>query len=181
MTLEQLQQKFPHATEDTWHQHTNGSGWIQNTAQVASSVYVGPNALVYGNSRVSGNVWVSGDARVFGNAFVSGNSRVSGNVWVYENSLVSGDARVFGNAQVSGNTWVSGDSWETSPLQIQGTRHFLNMTTKSLLKIGCHSHTIQWWLDNYRIIGQKEGYTPNQIKEYGDYLRIFRKRYVVYT
>ena len=178
MTLEQLQQRFPDATEDTWYQHSNGGGWIQNTARVETSVYVGPDATVSGNARVSGNTWVSGNAQVFGNAFVSGNAQVTGDALVSGNAQVSRNARVFGNAQVSGNTWVSGDSWETSPLQIQGTRHFLNMTTKSLLKIGCHSHTIQWWLDNYRIIGQKEGYTPDQIKEYKKYIDLFKSLYI---
>jgi len=36
MTLEQLQQIFPSATPDTWHQHVNPDGtpggWVINTA-----------------------------------------------------------------------------------------------------------------------------------------------------
>ena len=48
MTLTELQKIFPSATAETWHQHPNGGGWVENTA------------------RVSGDAWVFGDAQVFG-------------------------------------------------------------------------------------------------------------------
>ena len=51
MTLEQLQEIFPEATLDTWHQHPNGGGWVQNTAHVDEFAYVGKDALVFGNAR----------------------------------------------------------------------------------------------------------------------------------
>jgi len=70
MTIEQLQQLFSDATLDTWHQHPNGNGWVQNTATVDESAYVGENAVVFENARVYGN------ARVFENARVSGNAVV---------------------------------------------------------------------------------------------------------
>ena len=28
MTLQDLQNEFPDATESTWHQHPNGGGWV---------------------------------------------------------------------------------------------------------------------------------------------------------
>jgi hypothetical protein len=40
------------------HQHTNGGGWVSDTATVHDTAYVGPDALVYGDARVSGNAWV---------------------------------------------------------------------------------------------------------------------------
>ena len=50
MTLAELQKIFPNATEETWHKHPNGKGWVENTANVAETAYVGPKALVYGNA-----------------------------------------------------------------------------------------------------------------------------------
>jgi hypothetical protein len=32
------------------HQHVNGGGWIANTATVADTACIGPNAKVYGNA-----------------------------------------------------------------------------------------------------------------------------------
>ena len=40
------------------HRHTNGGGWVANTAHVHNSAYIGPDARVYGNARVSGDAWV---------------------------------------------------------------------------------------------------------------------------
>ena len=77
MTLSDLQFTFPDATEETWHQHFNGGGWVQNTATVDDTAFVGPGACVYGNARVSGNAWVHGNAKVSGYARVSGNASVS--------------------------------------------------------------------------------------------------------
>ena len=125
------------------HQHKNGGGWVANTAKVDEPAYIGPNALVYGNARVYGNAQVSGNARVYG------------------------DARVSGNAQVSGAALVSGDVWETSPLYIQGSKHAITNSAYGKLAIGCEIHTFAEWKKNYKAIGKANGYTPEQIKEYG--------------
>ena len=63
MTIEQLQEQFPSATAETWHQHSNGGGWVENTAIVEVT------AQVSGNARVSGDARVYGYARVYGNAW----------------------------------------------------------------------------------------------------------------
>ena len=41
------------------HRHSNGGGWIADTATVADTAYVGPDAQVYDNA------WVYGKARVY--------------------------------------------------------------------------------------------------------------------
>lgn len=66
MTLEQLQQIVPYATAETWHQHPNGGGWVQNTATVAETAYIGEGAIVSGDAVVLWNSSISGSARVFG-------------------------------------------------------------------------------------------------------------------
>jgi len=128
-----------------WHQHKNGGGWVYKTAKVEESAYLHPTSIVYGNARVSGNAQVSGDA------------------WVY------GNARVYGNAQVSGNAWVS------SPLYIQGTRHSLTNSKYGYIKIGCYEHTFTYWQEHYKAIGRAEGYTPEEIDQYGLFIRLFAK------
>ena len=59
MTLADLRRIFPDACEDTWHQHKNGGGWVQNTATVDESVHVGCNAKVSGDAQVYGDAWDS--------------------------------------------------------------------------------------------------------------------------
>lgn len=47
-----------------WHRHPNGGGWVEDTATVDETAYVGPDARVYGAARVSGNAEVFGAAQV---------------------------------------------------------------------------------------------------------------------
>ena len=145
------------------HQHKNGGGWVANTVIIDDSVYVAPNAWVYGKAQVYGNAWVSGDARVYGNAWVFGNAQVYGNAWV------SGDAQVHGNAQVFGNAWVE------TPLFIQGTRHGISNSKHGYLSIGCVTLTFAEWKKQFRAIGKREGYTAKQIKEYGAIIALATK------
>ena len=110
--------------------------------------------------------------------FVEKESNISGDAWVYGDARVSGDARVYGNAQVSGDAWVSGNAWvygyawEKSPLQIQGTKHFINFCAKGKLKIGCHELEINVWVEKFESIGKENGYTEAEIKEYGLYIQL---------
>ena len=126
---------------------------------------------------ISGDAWVSGDAQVYGNALVSGDAWVSGDAQVYGNALVYGDALVYGNAQVYGNALVYGDAWKKSPLQIQGSKNFFSVSSKTHISIGCHSKTFEEWRDNYKAIGKEEGYTPEEIEEYGHYIDLAFKLY----
>ena len=61
------------------HPHSNGGGWIADTATVDATARVSGDAQVYGDAQVSGNARVSGDAQVSGNAQVYGDAQVSGN------------------------------------------------------------------------------------------------------
>ncbi len=59
------------------YKHSNGGGWVADTATVADTAYVGREARVYGDARVFGYAQVYGNARVSGNAQVCGNARVT--------------------------------------------------------------------------------------------------------
>lgn len=68
------------------HRHTNGGGWVSDTALVSDNALVSDTARVSGNARVSDNARVSGNALVFGDAQVSDNAdmlcgRVRGLTW----------------------------------------------------------------------------------------------------
>ena len=157
---------------EDWHQHSNGGGWVYKNAKVEESVYLHPTSIVsgdawvFGNARVSGDAWVFGDAQLSGNARVSGDARVFGNAWVFGNAQVSGDARVYGNARVSGDARVFGNAWEQSPLQIQGSRHFVTLCSLEQIAIGCHVHDFAYWKEHFKAIGRKERYSAEEVKEY---------------
>jgi carbonic anhydrase/acetyltransferase-like protein (isoleucine patch superfamily) len=173
-----------------------GDAWVADSAQVFGDAHVFSDAYVYGDAQVFGNAQIFGDARVFGDAQVSGYAWVSGQARVYgqtcvhdqarvyDQACVSGDAHIFGQARiynqahVSGDAWVSGqarisgNTWEISPLQIQGTAHFLSVSSCHEITIGCERRTVTDWLEKYKTIGKYYGYSEQQLLEYGRYIRM---------
>ena len=145
MTFELLKLKIGDIKQKEWHQHKNGGGWVKNGCRVEESAFIGENAIVFSCHAISGDAWVSGGAQV------------------------SGDARVYGNARVSGG------AWEKSPLFIIGTKHSLTNCKKGHIQIGCHCKKIDWWMKNFEDIGKKEGYTSEEIAEYGEYIKLFKE------
>ena len=57
-----------------------------------------------------------------------------------------------------------------------GYAHFGNCYNDgSLVKIGCISGSLNWWLEHYQEVGKKEGYTEKEIKLYGTMLNLLRQ------
>ena len=95
--------------------HSNGGGWIANGATVASSVYVGPKAIVLGNSNISGNVRIDGtawveNARVSDNVIIDGNANVWGGT--YSGSVHITDNAVINRNTISGSVTMKDDAME---------------------------------------------------------------------
>jgi carbonic anhydrase/acetyltransferase-like protein (isoleucine patch superfamily) len=142
------------------HQHPNGGGWVANTARVEETVFVGPEARVYGNAEVYGEARVFGEARVydkarvfdrarvFGNtqisdiaevydvAMVSENAVVGGSAKILDTSEVGGNAMVYGIAQVRGGAKVFGDSrCSKTPIVLNGVGETITITD-NLIHVG---------------------------------------------
>ncbi|HNB31668.1 MAG TPA: hypothetical protein PK931_11545, partial [Saprospiraceae bacterium] len=63
-----------------------------------------------------------------------------------------------------------GDNLKIKALVISGTKHIVRYFGYDLIQIGCESHSIEWWLNNYELVGKTECYTEEQIQEYGNYI-----------
>jgi hypothetical protein len=112
--------------------------------------------------------------------WIENRENLTEDAWVYGDARVYGNARVYGGARVSGNAWVSGGEWPTSPLYIQGSNHSICTPNKQGdVKIGCHTHHIDWWLENFGKVGQREGYSEEQIREYG--LHLYHVKNIINT
>ncbi len=83
------------------HKHSNGGGWVADTAYVADTAFIGPDALVYDTARVYGDAKVSGAAWVNGTAEVFDTAQIYGNAQVFDTAQVYGNALVYSNALVS--------------------------------------------------------------------------------
>jgi carbonic anhydrase/acetyltransferase-like protein (isoleucine patch superfamily) len=110
------------------HRHTNGGGWVADTAYVSANAYVGPDAKVFDSARVvryarvSENARVFGNAKVFGSAQASGGAQVSGYVQVFDTAIVSGYAKISGDARIFGNAIVSNDAIVSGNAKVYGIK-----------------------------------------------------------
>ena len=88
------------------HRHSNGGGWIADTATVMDSVYVSRNAQVFGEASVSDHARIRDSARVSGSAEVYGNAQVFDRAEISDDAVVCDIAKVYGDAKVGGNARV---------------------------------------------------------------------------
>jgi hypothetical protein len=55
-------------------------------------------------------------------------------------------------------------------INIQGSVHHL-FYMDGKISIGCESHTVKKWIDDYKLIGKRNNYTDEQIEEYYKYIK----------
>lgn len=68
---------------EEWHIHSNGGGFLQNTATVDESVFVDKRVVIFDNARIFDNAQIFGDARICGGI-------VSGGKWIRQPLCVLG-------------------------------------------------------------------------------------------
>lgn len=107
--------------------HPNGGGWVADTAFVAMSAYVGPDAWVYGSAMVAPGARILDNARVYGSAKVEHDAIVCGG------ARVSGDARLSYGIRVGHNAIVS-----RTPVVVFGLREPV-VICDNLIFLGDHA------------------------------------------
>jgi len=61
------------------------------------------------------------------------------------------------------------------PLQIKGSKHFLNIPDGKTIQIGCKNGTPTWWRLSYKQVGKEQGYSEAQVAEYYEYIKLATK------
>lgn len=127
-------------TATGFKRHENGGGWVSTKANVAATVYVGPNAVVNGGT-ISGNAriedfavvnggTIGGKAVVRGRALVTAgtmgdNAMLEEDAWLVSGSI-TGNAKVGAlsiivNSTVTDDAQVQGVMWAVSGKKLSGT------------------------------------------------------------
>jgi len=75
--------------------HKNGGGWVQDTAQVDDTAYVGPDAMVLDRAKVLGNARVEGFAVVMDDAVLKDHAKVFGGALVNGKAVMQGYSRTW--------------------------------------------------------------------------------------
>ncbi|MEY5025558.1 MAG: hypothetical protein RLZZ244_1086, partial [Verrucomicrobiota bacterium] len=103
------------------HAHPNGGGWVENSATVDVSAYVGPNAKVLGTARVTGSARIEDYAVIKDSARVEGSAVVSGHALVEGDAQVSASARVRDRAQIGWGARLKDRAWVGAHAFVQDT------------------------------------------------------------
>ena len=145
----------------------DGTCWVYKDAIVLYESRVVRRGEVRGGVVCGGEVWggVVWGGVVRGGEVWGGEVR-GGEVWGGE--VRGGEVR--GGVVCGGEVW--GGVFEKSTFQVQGSGHFLNISHPNHIQIGCHNHTFEYWKENFRRIGKLEGYSKEQIAEYGKYIEM---------
>jgi carbonic anhydrase/acetyltransferase-like protein (isoleucine patch superfamily) len=97
------------------HRHSNGEGWVADSARVEESVYVHKTAQVHHSARVAGNVRVCNRASVGGTAELAGRVEICNGAFVGGTAVLNDTVKVKNSARVysgylSGSTMVLDES-----------------------------------------------------------------------
>ena len=60
-------------------------------------------------------------------------------------------------------------------LSFSAGRH-TGYATSAGIQLGCEWHSINHWVENYKEIGKKNNYSPDEIKDYGAWINIVKRR-----
>lgn len=138
ITLSELKTLFPNASHKTWHQHPNGSGWVENTATVDKTAYIEYDCLVCDHARVGGKSIVEDGAQVSGYAILGENCHISN------------------GGKVSLGRW-------TKLIPVVNLRHTINPEGNKKIRIDEEVLSPQEWKNK---LLQKLIINPSEIKEY---------------
>lgn len=114
----------------TWHRHSNGAGWVSDTAHVDDSVFVSRTALVFGHAQVRGHVRLTGHVIVCDQAKVSDHARISGHALIrdmaviYDSVVVNGHADVGGGVKLGGTIRIGGDTVLRGNVELGSERRY---------------------------------------------------------
>lgn len=148
------------ADTTNYRRHENGGGFVSNTAYVAPSVYVGPNAVVNGGKMI-GNVRIENFAVVDGGTF-------DGNVIVRDRAFIS--AGYFRE-----NAVIEDDAWIVSG-NIRGNAKIgaLSVIKNSKIKDDAKIYTVFMPLDNMNVSGTAQllgDFEPDPYEPMKDYTK----------
>jgi|GEM_PF-2658131 len=113
--------------------HSNGGGFVADTATVAASAYVGPGvqvldqAQVLGDARIEGRAIVQHDTLVQDNAIVSTSASIDLNAQIMDYATVRDNGRVYRNAIVKEDAKVQGEVFLYDSFSMAGKAMAMNM------------------------------------------------------
>ena len=145
------------------------------------------------------DAWLYKDASACGDAIIRGGEIRGGVIWggeirggeirggvirggviwsgvIWSGVIKGGEIRggVIRGGVIFGGEICGGVIWKT-PLQFCSGRHYAIVSQPGWLKIGCKQFTFDYWGDNFKKIGEDEGYSEIEIIQYKIIIEMAKK------
>ena len=78
-------------------------------------------------------------------------------------------------AKIGYGAKIENDATIIKTLFITGSVNTVNWWSTGIINIGCEKHSIEHWKQNFKEIGENQGYTEKQIDEYEQYILLIEK------
>jgi carbonic anhydrase/acetyltransferase-like protein (isoleucine patch superfamily) len=85
---------------------------------------------------------------------------------------IGNEAKISDGAVIGNKAKIGNGAKIVKTIFITGSKHTVNWYDTGIIHIGCYKKEIEWWLKNYKLIGEKENYSSDEIEEYHKYILI---------
>jgi len=158
-----------------------GDASLYNHATLHGSAVMCNDSAMYNNTEMFDHAQLYGSASLFGNAMICDNAIMRDSASLHDNSRAFGNAELCGIANLRYTAFVMSGIWNITPLQISGSKHFLNISSPTTIKIGCKNNSIEDWLANYPEIGKNQHYSTLEILEYKGFIDLAIRWLEIYS
>ena len=95
-------------------------------------------------------------------------ARIGERARIGEESSIGARAKICAWAKIGERARIGdGAEFKKSPLAVQGSRGIAIQHSPGKIAVECEVHTYAQWKRHYKSIGKANGYTPEEIEEYG--------------
>ena len=138
---------FRDGIERPAHQHSNGGGWVADTATASSEAYIGPRAEVIGGTIEGGTIW---GGTIWGGTIEGGTIRggtiLGGTIW---------------GGTIRGGTIRGGNVTRDVTFVCGAIPHSVTITD-DFVGVGCQWHSPEHWREHGAEIMIEDGQTPER-------------------
>ena len=148
---------FRDGIERPAHQHSNGGGWVADTATASSEAYIGPRAEVIG-----GTIW---GGTIRGGTIRGGTIR-GGTIWggtIWGGTIEGGTIRggTIRGGTIEGGTIEGGNVTRDVTFVCGAIPHSVTITD-DFVGVGCQWHSPEHWREHGAEIMIEDGQTPER-------------------
>ncbi len=152
----------------------NNEGWMafdyeaETTKQELESrgITIGDYAKIGHSAKIGHYAEIGDYAKIGDYAEIGHSSKIGHSAKIGHYAEIGDYAKIGHSATIGDKDIIS------KTIFITGTKHTVSFWGRNIINIGCQKHDINWWLEHYRGVGKLEGYTPEQIDEYSNYITI---------